>query len=516
MQKAMKWDKNKWLVGIWMAILLAGLVLRYAANNYSLAHPMAQIILSRIFLIVFIGWALIQYLWGAGLFTRKESPYTLAVLRMAVFALPAWFALQPYHQLSDTLLRQWIDLPLSDRVALPFMEYYSLHVPVSRAIITYIQPVFLIVSITTFLGFFTRASAIIYTLLAFYLYSICQLYGKPVNNHYLFWFPLVLACSNCGQVLSVDALISRIFKGKWPNDEADINYTPAVNASLLLLGIIYFFPGFWKVWTCGLDWALRYNLRNILYTKWLELNGWLPAFRIDESDFLIAAVSLLTIVFELIFVFWALRRKHNWLLLAGGVLFHCGILYFTQINFTFLLPLYVCLFNWEWLAKWFKNKEPAPAAAEYSKRVLTRVSSLVLIILVGGNVLVGITKVVSWPLACFPAFDYMVPDKAAVIYLEGFKAGISVNRNAEIGKVLNNQFSSYNVAARENRIIQLYSQSDTAGALGAAKALLLPIADSLAADSIAVYKVYRELRPEADLSKSKKEWLFFIKTDGGN
>jgi hypothetical protein len=82
--------------------------------------------------------------------------------------------------------------------------------------------------------------------------------------------------------------------------------------------------------------------------------------------------------------------------------------------------------------------------------------------------------------------------------------------------VLNNQFSSYNVAARENRIIQLYSQSDTAGALGAAKALLLPIADSLAADSIAVYKVYRELRPEADLSKSKKEWLFFIKTDGGN
>lgn len=508
---------NRTLLFAMAFCFLAYIALRYLLSTTSLAHPAFQLAISKCILLLAILLLVKNYWKGQNVFTRSESPYTLSALRLAVFALPAWFAILPYHQLSDTILRQWVDLPDTDRVALPWLSYYSLHVPVSRYIISLIQPVFLLVSITSFIGLFTRASTIIYAILAFYIYSICHLFGKPVNNHYLLWFPIVLSCADCGRVLSVDALITRLRTGAWPNDARSNAYTPAINASLILLGILYFFPGFWKIWTCGLDWIFRYNLRNIFYTKWLELNHWLPVIRIDQSDTIIVLVSLFTVLFELVFVFWALARKHSWLLLAGGVAFHYSILYFTQINFTFLLPVYVCLFDWGKVVEWLRkktNKGGPPVAVQIPATY--SFSRLVLIVLVSGNILFGFLKVVSWPFACFPAFDYMVPEKIAVIYYEGYSNGKFAANDSTFRKYLNSTFSSYNVAARENRIISFYSQGQSGPMFAGIQSLLRPVKDSVVTDSILVYKILRPLNPGTDLTKVEKETLAIIKPEHFN
>ncbi len=499
----------------WLPAFLLGvyLVLRYAFNDFSLQHSGLQMFISRVLLITLLFTFFKVYWYGKQIFKRAESPYSLAVLRLVVFALPAWYAIHPDYHLSNTLLRQWIDLPDTDRVPLPFMGYYSMHIPISRHIIDVIQPLFLLVSVTAFVGLFTRVSVIIYAVLAFYLFSICHLYGKPVNNHYLIWFPIVLACSDCGRLLSADALITRLRTRQWPDDQRSRRYTVAVNAALLLLGILYFFPGFWKIWNCGLDWVFRYNLRNIFYTKWIELNGWQPVFRFDRSEILMAAIALFSVLFELVFVFWAMARRHSILLLIGGISFHYGVLYFTQINFTYLLPLYACLFDWGYVAdklKKFMHKPRSGVAAEVALKLTP--SGVVLLALVTGNILCGFTKIVSWPFACFPTFDYMVPEKVDVIVYEGYKGGKPSISDFMLRRVLNNTFSSYNVAARENRIIGFYSQHDSIALRAASVSLFNAVQDSVSVDSVILYKVNRRIEPGTERLDENKERIDVVLT----
>ena len=88
------------------------------------------------------------------------------------------------------------------------------------------------------------------------------------------------------------------------------------------MGVIYFFPGLWKIITSQLYWAFSDNMKYQLYEKWFLLDGWTPFFRIDHYPFLYKLGGLMTLLFETSFIFLILFPKTRMLAAISGLLFH--------------------------------------------------------------------------------------------------------------------------------------------------------------------------------------------------
>ncbi|MBK8698383.1 MAG: hypothetical protein IPN29_02065 [Saprospiraceae bacterium] len=189
-----------------------------------------------------------------------------------------------------------------------------------------------------------------------------------------------------------------------------------------MLGLIYFFPGFWKLWNGGFDWIFTLNLTKQLYVKWGEMNGWLPSFRIDTYPVLIVICSIIVIGFELGFIFLCIKKKCRPVLLLTGVVMHSGIYVLMNISFFALLPNYVVLVDWARLFRVSSNTLiNSSSGIPYSKSLRT-----IAIILLGGNMIYGLKKQQSYPFTCYPTFDYMVPDSMYFISYAGIKDGLVV------------------------------------------------------------------------------------------
>ncbi|MCH2160382.1 MAG: hypothetical protein MK085_00765, partial [Phycisphaerales bacterium] len=113
-----------------------------------------------------------------------------------------------------------------------------------------------VATVAATLGLFTRFSTIASLLLSLYVLGIPQLYGKVNHMHHLIWFAALAASTRCGDVLSLDAWIRRR-----PEAPAQARcYGLPLRVSWLLLGLVYFFPGLWKLWTGGVDWIFSDHL----------------------------------------------------------------------------------------------------------------------------------------------------------------------------------------------------------------------------------------------------------------
>ena len=89
----------------------------------------------------------------------------------------------------------------------------------------------------------------------------------------------------------------------------------------LLLGLIYFFPGFWKVWWGGLDWVLSENLKFQMYLKWMEVSSWTPFFRLDQYPLLYKSAAIAAVAFELSFIFLIFLPRLYVFAPLGGLIF---------------------------------------------------------------------------------------------------------------------------------------------------------------------------------------------------
>ncbi len=180
------------------------------------------------------------------------------------------------------------------------------------------------------------------------------MYAKLNHEHHLLWFSAILACSPSADVFSLDAVAAafrRADLGSMDPPGYSKRYGQPVAFVLLLIGVIYFFPGFWKVWTSGSEWVLGGSLKNHLYWKWSEYPDWVPFFRIDSNLLLIQALALATIIFELSFVFLLFfPRLRTWQGLSG-LFFHGGTTFFMRIPFWQLQMCYIIFFNWHEIFK---------------------------------------------------------------------------------------------------------------------------------------------------------------------
>ncbi|MEE3220435.1 MAG: type II secretion system F family protein, partial [Planctomycetota bacterium] len=277
-------------------------------------------------------------------FCATAGPLNLAVLRICVFALlfPGFnHAVLGWHlQLPESLCVPPLGLDWAAGTIL-FNGQAALAAAVALSIMC----------ICAMCGAFTRWTVPLATILALWIYGVPQFDGKVDHNaHHLIWFAMLLSVSPCGHALSIDALRSAWKNPTWSSKKlwrCSQGYALPMRFVWLLMGIIYFFPGAWKLWSCGLDWALTDNLKYHLYFKWAELGGWQPSIRIDRYPLLYRAAGLMTIVFEIGFIFCILTTRGRAIALVAGIMFHRGVSMFMRIAFWPLEWCYVSLVDWQ-------------------------------------------------------------------------------------------------------------------------------------------------------------------------
>ena len=285
-------------------------------------------------------------------FTATSAPVNLAVFRIVLFTLVlfsfsignvAWFG----------------SLPPELRFPPTGLNFVISHIPITESVVWYAATALTLACIACILGLFTRTSIIICLGLSIYVLGVPQVFGKINHYHHLIWFMAILAVSPCSDVLSIDAVRKswkRADRGLTEPPMSSIAYALPLRFVWLLMGVIYFSAGFWKMWTAGYRWAWSDNPRNLMYNKWMELSGWMPVFRIDHHPLLFKVSALFTLGFELSFIFLIFFSGVRWLAPLGGLAFHNATNLFMRISFWNLQACYVAFVDWSRLFSWIGRR----------------------------------------------------------------------------------------------------------------------------------------------------------------
>jgi len=277
-------------------------------------------------------------------FTASAHPLNLALFRVVVF----W---RIFRQVDIPTILAFSRMPS----ALQFPPWGAgtilRYVPINEHLATIAAVLTLVFSVTGMVGLFSRGSALLCLIFGFYALGIPEFYGKVDHYNHVLWFVALLSVSPCGDVLGLDALFAarkRADRGITDPPAPSRQHALPLRFAMLLLGLIYFFPGFWKLWESGFGWVSGANLEYQLHVFWTwSYNGaWLPAFRIDHNPLLCTLGAAGTVIFELSFLFLIFSPKLRMLAVAGGVLFHDMTRRFMQIGFMSLQQSYVVFFDW--------------------------------------------------------------------------------------------------------------------------------------------------------------------------
>ena len=277
-------------------------------------------------------------------FTATAHPMNLAIFRMAVF----WAI---FHEVHLDEIGSFSRMPSGLQFAPWGMGAVLPHLPIHARLAGITGLLLLVFSTAGFVGIFSRASALACAVLGFYAFGIPQFYGKVDHNHHLLWFAMILAVSPCGDFLALDAAVAawkRADRGITDPLRPSRAYALPLRFVMLLMGVIYFFPGFWKLWQSGFDWFLGQNLPGQLHLFWTwSFDGhWAPAFRIDRHVLVCRISAVATVLFELTFVFFMFSRKLRGVAAVAGLVFHTATNRFMRISFLSLRICYVALFDW--------------------------------------------------------------------------------------------------------------------------------------------------------------------------
>jgi len=259
-------------------------------------------------------------------------------------------------------------------------------------------------------GLGTEWSLLALSLLGAVLLPLAQAAGPTVHNHHLFWFLLLLtaAGSSSGAVWSLDAWRRR---EPWSTDQAR-RAKLAVAFGRALLGLVYFFPGYWKMKTSGLAWLSPAALTHLFHSKWYQLDL-LPWLRPDRFPILLSAGAAGIVLLELSFPLLVLTARGRTLALIGGLSFHVVSAQLLGIAFAPLWLCYGLLVDWSRVDAWLRS-EPAPPLARGGVRLpALRQAPLVAgigVLACGGFILQGLRgQGQGWPWACYPTFQWIVP-----------------------------------------------------------------------------------------------------------
>lgn len=414
-----------------------------------------RLYLTRVLVLLTVGM-LVAATWRGfvRLWSQEGSGFNLAVWRIIFFGffIAGFFVFGKQHV--EKALLATTHLPDSARVPLPFYGSLIHWIPVSETLSKIGIYAILLSSFFAMIGLGTRWAIAFFTLAMFYVLGVTQLFGKVNHNHYLVWFPAVLIFSGCGDVLSVDCWLKRKRIKLCVASEKKMQYGRAFGGTWLLTGIIYFFPGFQKLWQSGIDWVFSNNLYNIVMHKSLELPGWQPIIDPARFQILMMVMALFTIVFEFGFVFLIPNPKLRKIAVLAGLLFHLGTWFMLHIFFQLMVLAYLTFIDWEQLL----GLSPGDLENTNASTANTRFTSAIVVVLLGTNIWCGFFNIHTWPVSCFPTFASMPGNRTEALEFEEVK-GTKGFHTIPLQK-FQQAFPAERFRALELRAINLYREQN--------------------------------------------------------
>ena len=278
-------------------------------------------------------------------------------------------------------------------------------------------------------GWRSRTSALVMLVTGTVLLSVPQFFGKIVHYNHLVWFAMLLPISPCGDAWSVDAWrgrrAARLRGEVIATIPPHVAYGVPLRCVVVLLGVIYFFPGLRKVTEIGPEWASAESIINFLHIKWREYDsgmdrwwwqaadaGYAAAWvRVDCVPWLCAAIGWFTIVFELGFLPLALWRRTRLIVLLAGLGFHAGIYATMGITIGHVVVGYLALVRWRRVTMPMRSRvsygEVHKVAASVAARAYRPWPAIVVgAMLIAGNIHNGVFRRNDWPLGEYPTFAF--------------------------------------------------------------------------------------------------------------
>lgn len=338
-------------------------------------------------------------------FLHPSHPVNLTIFRIILFLVLIRYVPQNLIVASG--------LPADLRYPPPGYESFFSAIPINPSVAHFMLELFLCFCVLGLIGFCTRTSAAGALLSGLYVYGVPEFFGKIDHYHHLMWFLAILAVSRSGDMLSADWFV--FYKRRTP--QASAVYGLPIRLIWIMIGLIYFFPGYWKWKISGWAWALSDNLKYVMYQKWHELGGFTPPFPLDMHPLLYQSAGLLIMLFELSFLFLLFIPRIRMIAIIGGILFHIAIEAFMGIGFWELRWCYVIFFDWYAIAVYIKRRlRPAtvltrqPAA---QKKEPFRLSLLPVLLtgafIIAECIICGVFYIDSWPFGVYPSFAAMAP-----------------------------------------------------------------------------------------------------------
>lgn len=279
-----------------------------------------------------------------------SHPINLAVFRIAVFFSLLLTLDGSPAVLYSRLPTEYLLLPEGLPRILPVFYLNPLWVGTAKVVLT-------VCCLTGMVGLFSRSSALIVTLLSIYVLGVPNLFGKVNHYHFLVWFTALLAAGRSGDALSLDAVIRA-----WRHAAQRLYEIPGPSAAYgaplrfvwLTIGLIYLFPGFWKILSG--PWISSDTIRFMLYRQWVrtpELSGW----RIDLlPDTILTLMAAGVVLFEIGFVFLIAFRRTRTFAAWAGLAFHNANAFTLGIPFAALQFAYVAFFDISSWCRWVGAK----------------------------------------------------------------------------------------------------------------------------------------------------------------
>jgi hypothetical protein len=341
---------------------------------------------------------------------RPGTAFDLAALRIAVFGaliaqtllwqgVPSWFA----------------SLPAALRVPPPGWRAVGGLPFATPVVVAVLEASFVVVCLLAAAGWFTRATSIVATLLGLYLLGLPQSFGKLNHYHHLLWLAALLAASPCGDAWSID----RARRGAVAEPAPHAAYCLPLRVTWVLVGLMYLFPGLWKILASPSGWFSGRDLVGHLHAKWHELGGFRPLLPIDQWPLLARALSWFTLAFELGFLPLVLWRRTRPYVVGGGLLFHAGTTLTMRISFLPLVVCYVAFLDWGAIRSKLRRRIGRDAPGVEARPSLSvRPAAAVGAVLLCGATLAGALGHDGWPFAVYPRFHYRPPTVVPVVRAE--------------------------------------------------------------------------------------------------
>ncbi len=347
-------------------------------------------------------------------FQHAQAPETLTLFRIVVFALLLWRVMVTPSMFFSGLSPHLLVAPIPWQPLIHF-------IPINPLLAELAFYGLITMSVFGFIGLFTRTVTWIALFLSIYYFGIPQFYGKVNHCHHLIWFLMILAVSPGADIWSVDAWRKRGKMAFLKSIAPAKRYALPIRIVWLLVGIIYFFPGAWKVLTSGLAWFSDDSFRHWIYFLTHLAGKDTVVLQIDQYPLLLTATATVAVLFELSFIFAVFSERMRGVWAVAGILFHLSIGVIGDIWFLDLWLLYFVFFDVgkvRWISHSRANATSIMLFVNESKAI--RPIALVGGILLCLNIAFGAGRMVeAWPFSCYPLFATTGPETIRQLSFHG-------------------------------------------------------------------------------------------------